>query len=839
MSSDEVTLGRLPPALAPLRDLALDLRWTWSHSADDLWRTLDADGWERLKNPWALLQDVSNDCLDRFAATPSAMAQLSRLTAARDAYLARDSWFPATHADALHSVAYFSMEFGLGEALPFYAGGLGVLAGDLLKTASDLGVPLIGVGLLYQQGYFRQVIDTDGRQRESYPFNDVTSLPVEPLRAANGAWLHVTIDLAGRLLYLRTWRARVGRTALYLLDSNDPWNAPADRGITARLYGTDKEERFLQEVVLGVGGWRMLQALGIDPEILHLNEGHPAFAILERARSLMERAQLPFDAALWATRAGNIFTTHTALASAFDAYDASFAERHRAMLEPYVARLGLTFAQLMALGRRQPDNTDEPFTLSYLALRGSIATNAVSAVHTDVSRRLFRDAFPRMPDAEVPVQQVTNGIHVPTWDSKSFDALWQSRCGKDRWRGSVEALSAAVAAVTDDELWAARQRNREALVSVVMHRVQKQLVARGADRLSVVAAARMFDASTLTLGFARRFTPYKRPTLLLSDPARLARLLTDPRRPVQLVIAGKAHPDDVAGKEMVQRWVEFAQRAEVRSHVAFLEDYDISLAEEMVRGVDVWLNTPRRPWEACGTSGMKVLVNGGLNLSALDGWWAEAYTPDVGWAIDVGRQASDDVQDAEQLYRILEEELVPMFYRRDEQGLPLEWLVRVRQSMSSLTPRFSANRMLVEYVESMYLPAVDQLRFRARDQHREACELAEWERTLRGHWAAIDVGVLEGHAAEGMLHLSVDVVLGAIDPEWVLVELYADALGGAAAVRLPMTRGDSLPALPNGARYTAKLETSRPLWHFTPRVLPRRQGVRIPAELPLIAWGRR
>ena len=838
MSARESERGRLPQSLAPLRDLALDLRWTWSHSADDLWRTLDADAWERLQNPWLLLQNVSDERLAQFAAAPGAMGQLSRLTAARGAYLARQAWFARAHGDALHAVAYFSMEFGLGEALPLYAGGLGVLAGDLLKTASDLGVPLVGVGLLYHQGYFRQVIAADGRQREAYPFNDVTSLPVEPVRTGSGAWLHVTLDLAGRLLYLRVWRARVGRTALYLLDSNDPLNAPADRGITGRLYGTDKEERFLQEVVLGVGGWRMLQALGIEPEILHLNEGHPAFAILERARCLMERAQLPFDAALWATRAGNIFTTHTALESAFDSYDARFVERHRAMLEPYVTRLGLTFEQLMALGRRHPDNADEPFTLSYLALRGSVATNAVSAVHTDVSRRLFRDAFPRWPDTEIPVEQVTNGVHVPSWDSRSLDALWEARCGKERWLGSIEGLSAAMGATTNDELWTARQQSRESLVTIVRTRMQRQLAARGAQWAALAAAAQMFDGSTLTLGFARRFTPYKRPTLLLSDPARLIRLLTDPRRPLQLVVAGKAHPDDVLGKEMVQQWVTFAQQPEVRQHVAFLEDYDMALAEEMVRGVDVWLNTPRRPWEACGTSGMKVLANGGLNLSVLDGWWSEAYTADVGWAIDVGCSASDDARDAEKLYRILEEEVVPLFYRRDEQGSPGAWLARVRHSVAQLTPRFSANRMLAEYVEGMYLPAAEQLRFRSGQQYREACALSEWERTLRAHWSAIDVGPIAGRGENGVLCVTVDVVLGSIDPEWVLVELYADGLAGAASVRLPMTRRASAPGLPNGARYVAQLETDRPLWHFTPRVLPRRPGVRLPAELPLIAWGR-
>ena len=832
-------IGRtLPPVLEPLRELALDLRWTWSHGADSLWRTLDPDAWQRLKNPWSLLQDVSGERLAEFEKTPAAMAELERLTAAREGYLGDGTWFARSHGGSLRTVAYFSMEFGLGEALPLYAGGLGVLAGDVLKTASDLGVPLIGVGLLYSAGYFRQIVDHDGAQHEAYPYNDPTALPISPVRGANGSWLHVTLDLAGRPLYLRIWRARVGRTVLYLLDSNDPLNAPADRGITSRLYGSDKDERFLQEVVLGVGGWRMLQALGLPVDILHLNEGHPAFAILERIRSLMESAHLSFDDSLWATRAGNIFTTHTALEAAFDSYDTSFVERHRAILEPYVARLGLTFAELMALGRRDPANSAEPFTLSYLALRGCIATNAVSALHTAVSRRLFGGLFPRWPEHEVPVQQVTNGVHVPTWDAASFDTLWERRCGKDRWLGPIDRLGAAIGATTDEELWDARQRSRECLVQVVRHRLVRQLAARAAAAPAITQAREIFDPTVLTLGFARRFTPYKRLTLLLSDPARFVRLLTDARRPVQLVVAGKAHPTDAAGKEMVQQWVRFAHRPDVRPHVVFLEDYDLTLAEEIVRGVDVWLNTPLRPWEACGTSGMKVLANGGLNVSTLDGWWAEAYRPDVGWSIEShGAMGSD--ADADELYRILEEDLVPLFYARDEGGLPRKWLSRVRQSMALLTPRFSGNRMLAEYVEKLYLPAAATLRTREQSGFGKAAALAEWERMLRAHWPAIDVGALEAREHDGALCVSVVVTLGAIDSGSVLIELYADPLANDAAIRAPMERRESLPGLPNAARYEVELRTSRPLWHFTARVLPRGESVSVPTEIPLIAWGKR
>jgi starch phosphorylase len=831
----------VPPALEPLVDLALDLRWTWSHAADNLWRTLDSEAWDRLENPWTLLHDVSDARLESLARNPTALAELSRLTAAREAYLADGGWFSRAHREGVRAIAYFSMEFGLGEALPLYAGGLGILAGDVLKAASDLGVPLVGVGLLYQEGFFRQVIEADGRQREVYPFNEPLSLPIEPVRARDGSWLHVTLDLPGRLLFVRIWRARVGRTALYLLDSNDPRNAPTDRGATGRLYGSDKDERFLQEVILGVGGWRMLQALGLDVEICHLNEGHPAFAILERALNFMERSHVPFDVALWATRAGNVFTTHTALGAAFDSYDASFVDRHRPMLESYVARLGLTFDQLMALGRRNAADESEPFTLSYLALRGCLGTNAVSALHTDVSRRLFRDLFPRWPEHEVPVQQITNGVHVPTWDSPSFDALWEKCCGKDRWLGGVEQLAESISCATDAELWSARGESRHALVRVIRQRMPRQLARRGASAAAVAAAARTFDPDTLTIGFARRFTAYKRPTLLLSDRARLTRLLSDPRRPVQLVIAGKAHPDDLAGKELVAEWVRFAQEPTVRDHVVFLEDYDMTLAEELVRGVDVWLNTPRRPWEACGTSGMKVVCSGGLNASVLDGWWAEAYSPDVGWAIgDRGIRAGEaDAHDAEALYRLLEDEIVPLFYARDESGRPAGWLARVRQSMARLTPQFSGNRMLGQYVEELYLPGAVQLRRRIADDNREARALAEWERSLRLHWSAVSLGALQARAENGTLDVTVAVQLGPIDPGSVAVELYADPVQNEPAMRVALERGATPPGVADGAVYHARFQTTRPASHFTPRAFARHAGVRTPTELPLISWGRR
>ena len=561
----------------------------------------------------------------------------------RRAYLETPGWFSAAHEpSALSGVAYFSMEFGLGEGLPLYAGGLGVLAGDFLKTASDLGLPVVGIGLLYQEGYFRQIIDAAGTQHEVYPFNDPGSMPIQPAQGPDGAWLHIRLDLPGRSLLLRVWQALVGRVKLYLLDANDPLNSPADRGITGKLYDAETEIRILQELVLGVAGWRVVEALAPEVEICHLNEGHAAFAVIERARAYMRRSGLSFWEALWATRAGNLFTTHTPVEAGFDRFPAEVLGKYPRYLEAFLAEAGIALGELLALGRVRPDDAGEPFNMAYLAMRGSLLTFGVSRLHGHVSRRIFQPLFARWPEVEVPVGHVTNGIHVPSWDSPHADDLWTRACGKERWRGLPDELPPLVACLEDEELWAMAGEERQALIGNVRARLARQLGSRGYPPEIVAESANVLDPNVLTLGFARRFTGYKRPNLLLEDPARLARLLNDPARPVQLVLAGKAHPADQEGKQMIRDWIELAQRPEFRRRVVFLEDYDIALAQELVQGVDVWINTPRRPWEACGTSGMKVLVNGGLNLSERDGWWEEAYAPALGWAIDDGQEYPEE-----------------------------------------------------------------------------------------------------------------------------------------------------------------------------------------------------
>jgi starch phosphorylase len=500
------------------------------------------------------------------------------------------------------------MEFMLSEALPIYSGGLGNVAGDQLKAASDLGVPVVAVGLLYSQGYFRQVIDDDGAQRSVFPYNDPGQLPITPLRRSNGEWLRLKLDLSGQPVWLRAWQARVGRRFLYLLDSNDAANAPVHRGITGELYGGGPDLRLMQELLLGIGGCRLLAALGIQPEVCHLNEGHAAFAVLERARSFMQQTRQSFDVALTVTRAGNLFTTHTAVAAGFDRYDPALVER---ALGGYAEHeLGITRLDLLALGRENPDDCAADFNMAYLAIRGSGAVNGVSRLHGEVSRHLFAPLFPRWPVAAVPVSHVTNGVHMPTWDSAAADEIWTDACGKDRWLGTTEALERHVRGVSDARLWQLRAISRRALVEFTRTRLSRQLQASGAPADAVDAAGRVFDPDTLTLGFARRFATYKRPNLLLHDPERLLRLLNDPVRPMQLVLAGKAHPADAAGQALIREWSHFIARHEARHRVVFLSDYDMLLCGPLVQGVDVWLNTPRRPWEASGTSGMKVLVNG-------------------------------------------------------------------------------------------------------------------------------------------------------------------------------------------------------------------------------------
>jgi glycogen phosphorylase len=830
----------LPEPLRPLAELALDLRWTWSHAGDSLWHRVDASLWERTGNPWLMLQLVPAARLEALVADRDFLDELRSHTERRRSVLDAPSWFSTTHGRESARVAYFSMEFGLHEALPLYAGGLGILAGDHLKSASDLGVPLIGVGILWQQGYFRQMVDAAGWQQELFPFNDPGNLPIQAARTADGDRVEVALELPGRQVRLRAWEAIVGRVRLLLLDADHPLNMPIDRGLTGTLYGGGPEIRLLQELILGIGGWRLLRAMGCEVEVCHLNEGHAAFVIIERARTFMQDHGVGFAEALWATRGGNVFTTHTPVAAGFDSFGHPLIETYTAYFDAYVQRLGLTWPDLLAFGRRTSDPA-EPFGMAHLALRGSSRVNGVSRLHGEVSRRLFRGLFPRWPEEEVPIVHVTNGVHVPSWDSAGADQLWTAAGGKERWRGEMERLDEAIAERGDEEIWTLRCRERADVVRMARERLHRQLAQRGATGDELAAAETVLDPNALTLGFARRFTAYKRPNLLLRDPDRLRRLLLDPARPVQIVVAGKAHPADGEGKGLIAEWIRFACDPDVRRLVVFLPDYDMALAKELVEGVDVWVNTPRRPLEACGTSGMKVLVNGGLNLSVLDGWWAEAYAPGRGWALgDRHGDAGDDhdAMDAEELYALLETEVVPLFYERDASGLPREWLRRVRTSMAELTARFSGNRMVREYVETMYLPAAADYRARAADGARLATELAAWAARVREVWGSVRFGELAIDVDADPARASVGVALGRAFAGDVRVELFAERRGEERAVLVPMEPVAPEAGHDGWVRFEAPLPAGRDPGDFTPRVVPFHPAARLPLELPSIHWQR-
>jgi len=828
----------LPAPLAALRDLALDLRWTWSHEADALWVRVDEAVWQRTRNPWTILEDISAVRLAELAADASFVAHLDRLAAAQRAYLTGPSWFATVRDGApLAGAAWFSMEFGLGEALPLYAGGLGVLAGDFLKAASDLGVPVIGIGLLYQEGYFRQMIDATGRQLEAFPYNDPSSMPIEPARMPNGGWLHIPLELPGRTLLLRVWRVTVGRTLLYLLDSNDPVNGPVDRGIAGKLYGGGTEMRLMQEIVLGVGGWRLVQALHPEIEVCHLNEGHAAFAVLERARQFARLQGLSFNQALWATRAGNVFTTHTPVAAGFDRYRPELLARYA---QAWAAD-DVALADVANLGLEEGNETAGLFNMAHLATRGALLKFGVSRLHGAVSRQIFQPLYPRWPEDEVPFDHVTNGVHVPSWDSAMADAIWTEACGKERWRNEPDDIGERVMIVRDEALWALRGDARGELVRNVRSRLTAHLSGRGHPPEIVRLGETVLDPNVLTLGLARRFTGYKRPDLLMSDPARLARLVNDEAHPAQLVLAGKAHPDDQDGKRMIQEWIALAQDPRYRQRVVFLEDYDISLAQELVQGVDVWINTPRRPWEACGTSGMKVLVNGGLNLSTLDGWWEEAFTPDVGWAIGERRHADEAEQDrldADELMTVLEQEVVPAFYHRDAAGVPRAWIARMRRSMIDLTVRYGASRMVRDYLEKAYLPSARALSERIADGAAAAKDMAAWAQHLHRAWPGVHIGEPDFNAREDGWDVSVPVYLAEIAADDVRVELYAGRTERAGIEIFTLVRGGTVPGAASGYFYRGRLGANRPVGDYTVRVLPAHPGVLVPAEIALIRWHR-
>jgi len=840
-------LPAIPSTLGPLSELTMNLRWSWDHDTISLFRRMDRDAWERSgHNPRLMLGNMDQGRLEELEIDEAFLAHMRRAYASLQEYLQAPGWLARRHPNAGEiRIAYFSAEFGLTECIPNYAGGLGILAGDHLKSASDLGLPLVGVGLLYQTGYFQQYLNADGWQQETYPLNDFYNLPLEPVNGADGAPLAILLDFPGREVKVHVWVARIGRIPLYLLDTNVDVNTPRDRGITGALYGGDNETRIEQEIVLGIGGLRALTALGLDPTVCHMNEGHSAFLGVERARLFMEANKVDYHVARQATAAGNVFTTHTPVEAGFDRFDAGLVQRY---LGDYSGRLGLNFDQFMALGRNNGADHGEPLNMAVLAARHSSCCNGVSKLHAEVTRRMARNTWRGFPDSEIPIGYVTNGVHTRSWISQEMSGLLDRYIGP-RWAEDPTDMAVwnRVHDIPDEELWSVRQRRRERLISWARQRLSVQLRARGASEQEATRAQSVLNAETLTIGFARRFATYKRATLILRDPARLKRLLNDPNRPVQIVVAGKAHPADHDGKEIIRQLLQFIRDAEVRRRVVFIENYDMSVARYLVQGVDLWLNTPRRPMEASGTSGMKLLANGGLNCSILDGWWAEAYDQEVGWAIGKGEEYTDfDYQDrveSEMLYHVLENDVVPLFYERDSEDVPRRWIARMKFSMAMLSPLFNTNRMVAQYAERFYLPSAKRHTELAAEHAARARGLMEWRWRVRGNWPQVNVqrilpAMPKDLAVGGSMEVTAEVKLGALTPSDVHVELYYGHMDPAGGI--PIANKTLMD--PDGNRGDVYTYTGRVACAdsgqcgFTVRVLPWHADAVLPYEVPLIAW---
>lgn len=772
----------LPGPLEPLRRLARNLYWTWNTDAAALFERIDRELWEETeRNPVRLLQLVSRERLHELAEDDGFLEHQRRVGEALDAYLSRPPQLELEGLEAGDVIAYFSLEFALAKCLPNYSGGLGVLAGDHLKSASDLGLPLVGVGLFYHEGYFRQEFSPDGWQQEVYLDLDPATLPMVHVVDGSGRPVEVPVPFDGRDVWVQAWRIDVGKTPLYVLTTNIVRNSPEDRGITARLYGGDNEMRIQQEMVLGIGGVRLLQALGIEPAVCHMNEGHSALLGIERIRVAMERFGASFAEARLPVSGATVFTTHTAVAAGIDLFPPDLLRHH---LGHYWSRMGLDDRGFLDLGRTRPGDDGEPFSMAVLGLNLSGYRNGVSQLHRGVSRRLWESAWPNYPEELIPIDAITNGVHLPTWVSHEMGELFDRYVGPG-WRDDpLHANWLGVYDIPDEELWRVHERQRERLILHARQQHAEDLLRRG---LPPVAAGGgpVLDPGALTIGFARRFAGYKRATLLFRDLERLGRILGDSERPVQVLFAGKAHPRDDGAKALIREVVQVSRSPEFRGRLVLLERYDVELARLLVAGADVWLNTPLRPLEASGTSGMKACANGALHASVLDGWWWEAYRPGTGWAVGRNRLDDDpesqDAFDAESLYGLLEDEVVPLFYDRDALGVPRGWVRRMKDSIVAYVAQFSTSRMVRDYAMKAYRPAAAAWHALRAENLARARELAAWLERVRAGWESVKVYAVEDdgsevRGAEEAVNVRVQLHPGPLQP----AELQVDIVFGRA-----------------------------------------------------------
>ncbi len=835
--------ARLPEALVPLQELAFNLRWSWDNRTRDLFRWVDPQIWElTFHDPVRLLSLVGRQRLDQLAADPAFMGFLGEMHADLQRYLEAPRWFQNSPDSPLRSVAYFSPEFGIAEALPQYSGGLGVLAGDHLKAASSLGVPLVGVGLMYRMGYFRQRLDSDGWQEERYPVLDPHSMALELVEGAR-----VSVDLAGATLEAQIWLAQVGRVKLYMLDADVDSNDDELRAVTDRLYGGGSEHRVRQEILLGIGGVRALDALGADTQVFHTNEGHAGFLGLERIRKLITAHGLSWEEAIEAVRSGTVFTTHTPVSAGIDRFPRDLMETY---FTGWADECGVSIDTLMSLGHFPGESPTDPFNMAVMGLRLAGKSNGVARLHGQTSREMFQALWSHVPTEEVPIGSITNGVHGRTWVSSQMDDLY-SKYVSPAWDDAGTEEWARIDDARDDELWRAREQGRDALVNFVRERFRKSLQDRGVSVSDAAWTDDVLDPRFLIVGFSRRFATYKRATLLLSQPERLRSLLLDEHQPLQLVFAGKAHPADELGKDMISQIVRFSRDPAVRHRIAFVEDYDISVARMLYQGCDVWLNTPRRPMEASGTSGEKAALNGALNCSILDGWWDEMFDGTNGWAISSAEAISEvdhrDEVEANSLFEIIERQIIPLYYDRRGGRFPRAWVGRIKASLRSLGPEVMASRMVRDYFREMYEPIATQSDALSSNGYARARELSAWKRRVVAAWPDVKVVDVDSDASQATVDLggerevTVEVHLGSLTTDDVAVELLhgpvvaGDELSGTKVVRLQLSS-------PTGAeseliRYQGRFGCDQAGRHgYTVRIVPSHPDLAVPIEMGCVAW---
>jgi starch phosphorylase len=835
---------KLPGPLKPLEEIASNLWLSWNYDAVQLFIRLDYDAWlESQQSPIRTLGMVSQERLNQTAKDDSYLAALKEVYDRFLRYKKGETWYRGSRKEV---VAYFSMEYGMDVSLPIYSGGLGILSGDHMKTSSDMGLPLVGVGLLYRQGYFKQMLNADGFQQESYPENDWYNMPVERKVGKDGKPIKISVDIAGRQAIAQIWEVKVGRSSLYLLDTNIEENALDIRNVTAALYGGDKETRMQQEILLGIGGIRALRALGINPAATHMNEGHAAFLGLERIRELMVEKHFSFEEAREAVWPTNIFTTHTPVPAGNERFDINLLEKY---FSSWPQILGITWKDFLALGRERPDDDHEAFCMTVLALKLAAYANGVAKLHGVVSREMWKGLWPGLPLEEIPIHHVTNGVHPRTWVASGMTELLDRYFGPHFEEEPTDlAIWDRMDRISDEELWRTHERRRERLVAFVRDRMRAQYKRTGAVERQVRKAEDVLSPYALTLCFARRFATYKRGNLLLRDPERLLRLIKDNERPVQLIFAGKAHPHDMPGKDLIRDIIHFADKYDVTSRIVFVENYDMTVGRYLTSGGDVWLNTPRRPMEASGTSGMKASMNGVLNCSILDGWWDEAYNPEVGWAIGQGEQYSDerlqDEVESKALYDLLERDIVPLFYQRGRDGLPREWIKMMKNCMKQIGHSMSSHRMLMDYSNNFYFPALKNYRRIVKDEYAESKALAAYFAKLRQAWDTLRIVRISSNSKPVMqrgdsLTVTAAIELGVLNPNEVQVELYHGSVSnqGNDIKNACRTEMRSIGQEGNLYLYQVRIECAATgMQGHTIRILPKHTALIHPYRTGFIKW---